>query len=101
MYPALRQLPPDAALERTQERAHVVTNDWQKEDILEVLAWCEDASDSMDTITTELEYIVVSQLLKRCAEEIKRLRIEVQELKHGKGNKSSQVRRVQKNIRKR
>jgi hypothetical protein len=55
----------------------------------------------MDTITTELEYIVVSQLLKRCAEEIKRLRIEVQELKHGKGNKSSQVRRVQKNIRKR
>lgn len=101
MYPALRQLPPDVALERTQERAHVVTNDWQKEDILEVLAWCEDASDSMDTITTELEYIVVSQLLKRCAEEIKRLRIEVQELKHGKGNKSSQVRRVQKNIRKR
>ena len=55
--------------------------DWQKEDILEVLSWCDDAADHMDTITTELEYIVVSQLLKRCADEIKHLRHENDKLR--------------------
>lgn len=47
---------------------------WQREDILDVLSWCEDAADDLDTITTELEFIVVSELLKRCAQEIKHLR---------------------------
>lgn len=73
--------------------------DWQREDILEVLSWCEDAADDMDTITTELEYIVVSHLLKRCASEIKYLRREVEELKRGKNRKGSNVRRVQKGVR--
>jgi hypothetical protein len=59
-------------------------SDWQREDILEVLAWCEDAADDMDTITTELEFIVVSQLLKRCADEIKILRYENEQLKSKK-----------------
>ena len=78
-----------------------MSGDWQREDILDVLAWCEDSADDMDTITTELEYIVVSHLLKRCANEIKHLRREVEELKHGKGKskKNAHVRRVPKNIR--
>lgn len=59
-------------------------NDWQREDILEVLSWCEDAADDMDTITTELEFIVVSELLKRCAQEIKHLRHENAKLKSKK-----------------
>lgn len=74
-------------------------SDWQREDILDVLSWCEDAADDLDTITTELEFIVVSHLLKRCSEEIKHLRWEIQELKRGKGRKSPNMRRVQKNIR--
>jgi hypothetical protein len=73
--------------------------DWHKEDILEVLSWCDDAADDMDTITTELEFIVVSHLLKRCASEIKHLRKEVEELKRGKSRKGPNVRRVQKVIR--
>lgn len=78
-----------------------MSGDWQREDILDVLAWCEDSADDMDTITTELEYIVVSQLLKRCADEIKHLRREVEEFKRGKGKgkKNAHVRRVPKNIR--
>ena len=76
-----------------------MTTDWQREDILEVLSWCEEASDDLDTITTELEFIVVSQLLKRCASEIKHLRKEVEELKRGKGRKGAYLRRVQKDIR--
>jgi hypothetical protein len=72
---------------------------WQREDILDVLSWCEDAADDLDTITTELEFIVVSELLKRCAEEIKFLRREVEGLKRGKGRKNPNMRRVQKNIR--
>ena len=60
---------------------------WEREDILEVLSWCEGAADDLDTITTELEFIVVSQLLKRCAEEIKHLRRENEKLKHKKGKR--------------
>ena len=56
-------------------------NDWQREDILDVLSWCEDAADDINTITTELEYIVVGQLLKRCADEIKLLRRENDKLR--------------------
>ena len=56
-------------------------SDWQREDILDVLSWCEDAADDLDTITTELEFIVVSQLLKRCSEEIKHLRKENERLR--------------------
>ncbi len=54
---------------------------WQREDILEVLSWVEDAADDVNAITTELEFIVVSELFKRCADEIRNLRAEVAELK--------------------
>jgi hypothetical protein len=59
-------------------------SDWQREDILDVLSWCEDAADDINTITTELEYIVVGQLLKRCADEIKHLRRENAKLRNKK-----------------
>ncbi len=56
-------------------------SDWKREDILEVLSWVEDAKDDVDSITTELEYIVISELIKRCAVEIRALREENQRLK--------------------
>jgi hypothetical protein len=57
---------------------------WHREDILEVLSWVEDAADDVNSITTELEFIVVSELFKRCADEIRNLRAEVAELKRKK-----------------
>ncbi len=56
-------------------------SDWKREDILEVLSWVEDAKDDVNSITTELEYIVISELIKRCAVEIRALREENQRLK--------------------
>lgn len=55
---------------------------WKREDILEVLSWVEDAKDDINAIATELEYIVISELLKRCADEIRSLREENQRLKN-------------------
>lgn len=64
-------------------------SDWKREDILEVLSWVEDAKDDVNSITTELEYIVISELIKRCAVEIRALREENQRLKRrSKGNGS-------------
>lgn len=60
---------------------------WQREDILEVLSWVEDAADDVNAITTELEYIVISELLKRCANEIRSLREEVTSLKATKSRR--------------
>lgn len=57
-------------------------SDWKREDILEVLSWVEDAKDDVNSITTELEYIVISELIKRCAVEIRTLREENQRLKN-------------------
>jgi hypothetical protein len=57
---------------------------WQREDILEVLGWVEESADSVNSITTELEFIVVSELFKRCADEIRSLRAEVALLKRKK-----------------
>ena len=65
-------------------------SDWKREDILEVLSWVEDAKDDVNSITTELEYIVISELIKRCAVEIRTLREENQRLKsrrNGNGSK--------------
>ena len=56
-------------------------SDWKREDILEVLSWVEDAKNDVDSITTELEYIVISELIRRCANEIRALREENQRLK--------------------
>jgi hypothetical protein len=64
-------------------------SDWKREDILEVLSWVEDAKDDVNSITTELEYIVISELIKRCAVEIRALREENHRLKRRrKGNGS-------------
>lgn len=64
-------------------------SDWKREDILEVLSWVEDAKDDVNSITTELEYIVISELIKRCAVEIRALREENKRLKsRRKGNGS-------------
>ncbi len=54
---------------------------WRREDILEVLKWVEDSSGDVNSITTELEFIVVSELFKRCADEIRSLRAELAFLK--------------------
>ena len=56
-------------------------SDWKKEDILEVLSWVEEAKDDVNSIVTELEYIVISELIKRCADEIRHLREENKKLK--------------------
>jgi hypothetical protein len=50
---------------------------WKREDILEVLGWVEESADDINAITTELEFIVVSELFKRCADEIRSLRAEI------------------------
>lgn len=60
---------------------------WKREDILEVLGWVEESADDINAITTELEFIVVSELFKRCADEIRSLRAEVAELKSKKHNR--------------
>jgi hypothetical protein len=54
---------------------------WQREDILEVLGWCEEDKNTINAITTETEFILISELLKRCAQEIRYLREENQKLK--------------------
>jgi hypothetical protein len=60
---------------------------WKREDILEVLGWVEESADDINAITTELEFIVVSELFKRCADEIRSLRAEIAELKSKKPNR--------------
>lgn len=60
---------------------------WKREDILEVLGWVEESADDINAITTELEFIVVSELFKRCADEIRSLRAEIAELKNKKPNR--------------
>ena len=64
-------------------------SDWKREDILEVLSWVEDAKDDVNSITTELEYIVISELIKRCAVEIRALREENQRLKRRRKSNGS------------
>jgi hypothetical protein len=60
---------------------------WKREDILEVLGWVEESADDINAITTELEFIVVSELFKRCADEIRSLRAEIAQLKSKKPNR--------------
>lgn len=57
---------------------------WEREDILEVLGWCEADKNTINSITTETEFIIVSELLKRCAQEIRELREENSRLKKRK-----------------
>ena len=62
---------------------------WKREDILVVLSWVEEAKDDINAITTELEYIVVSELFKRCADEIRSLRAENEKLKSRRSKRES------------
>lgn len=55
---------------------------WRREDILEVLSWVEESRNEVNAVTTELEYIVVSELFKRCADEIRALRAENDQLRN-------------------
>lgn len=55
---------------------------WKREDILEVLSWVEEAKDDINVITTELEYIIISELFRRCADEIRMLRAENEQLRN-------------------
>ena len=55
---------------------------WKREDILEVLSWIEESKNDINAVTTELEYIVVSELFKRCADEIRALRAENDKLRN-------------------
>lgn len=57
---------------------------WRREDILEVLSWVEDSRHDINAVTTELEYIVISELFKRCADEIRSLREQVAKLEKPK-----------------
>lgn len=55
---------------------------WKREDILEVLSWVEESKDDINVITTELEYIIISELFRRCADEIRMLRAENEQLRN-------------------
>jgi hypothetical protein len=71
---------------------------WEREDILEVLGWCEEDRNIINSITTETEFILISELLKRCAQEIRSLREENGRLKDGSRKKAKAMHRVSKNI---
>ena len=49
--------------------------------------------------TTEFKFLTVGGVLWACHDEIRRLREEVQELKHARRKKSSYLRRVQEDVR--
>jgi hypothetical protein len=73
---------------------------WEREDILEVLGWCEEDRNTINSITTETEFILISELLKRCAEEIQFLREENERLRNGSRKKAKTMYRVPKAVRK-
>ena len=72
---------------------------WEREDILEVLGWCEADRNIINSITTETEFILMSELLKRCAQEIKYLRDDNERLRNASRQKAKKMHRVPKAIR--
>ena len=54
--------------------------DWRREDILVVLSWVETANEEANVVALEREYLVVTELLKECGNEIRALRARVAEL---------------------
>jgi hypothetical protein len=74
--------------QRTESRDRISSGfkviGWEREDILEVLGWCEADKNTINSITTETEFIIVSELLKRCAQEIRELREENSRLRKRK-----------------
>ena len=72
---------------------------WEREDILEVLGWCEADRNIINSITTETEFILMSELLKRCAQEIRHLRDDNERLRNASRQKAKKMHRVPKTIR--
>lgn len=72
---------------------------WEREDILEVLGWCEADRNIINSITTETEFILMSELLKRCAQEIRHLRDDNERLRNAGRQKAKKMHRVPKTIR--
>ena len=72
---------------------------WELEDILEVLGWCEADRNIINSITTETEFILMSELLKRCAQEIRHLRDDNERLRNASRQKAKKMHRVPKTIR--
>lgn len=58
---------------------------------MEVLSWVEEAKDDVNSIATELEYILISELFKRCANEIRHLRSEVERLEKARKRSSKKM----------
>lgn len=57
---------------------------WKTRDILDVLSCADAISDHDIAIATEREYIPISELLKRCSDEINFLRFVIKELQQEK-----------------
>lgn len=72
---------------------------WEREDILEVLGWCEADRNIINSITTETEFILISELLKRCAQEIRELRDDNERLRNASRQKAKKMYRVPKAVR--
>lgn len=72
---------------------------WEREDILEVLGWCEADRNTINSITTETEFILISELLKRCAQEIRELREDNERLRNVSRQKAKKMYRVPKVVR--
>ena len=69
-----------------------------KQDILDLIRDLpREINDA--SITTEFKFVTVGGVLWACHDEIRRLREEVQELKHARRKKSSYLRRVQEDVR--
>ena len=73
---------------------------WEREDILEVLGWCEADRNVINSIATETEFILISELLKRCAQEIRELRDDNERLRNVSRQKAKKMYRVPKVVRK-
>lgn len=71
---------------------------WEREDILEVLGWCEADRNVINSITTETEFILMSELLKRCAQEIRELRDANERLRNASRQKAKKMYRVPKDV---
>jgi len=69
-----------------------------KHDILDLIRDLPSEINDAST-TTEFKFLTVGGVLWACHDEIRRLREEVQELKHARRKKSSYLRRVQEDVR--
>jgi len=68
-----------------------------EDDVLDLIRHLPEEINQAGT-TTEFKFLTVGGVLWACYDEIVYLRREVERLKHGKGRKSKNVPRVQKNV---